>query len=174
MTSRMSTSHFMSAFAARSSILRMRHSTNSRMEWTSKLFRKKTSSTSEGSKWANKLTTLYFDNVSSVSHITITVSGGNNPECVVRQVRQTTWPEVTRLFNTGLAGFWAMAVFLIVGFSACHITGPSVVMSVVITSVAAVLTGKRQARRAKSGKIFAKEAIIAQSCHGACPYLRIW
>ena len=55
-----------------------------------------------------------------------------------------------------------MAVFLIVGFSACHITGPSVVMSVVITSVAAVLTGKRQARRAKSGKIFAKEVIIAQ------------
>ena len=50
MTSRMSTSHFMSAFAARSSLLRMRHSTNSRMEWTSKLFRKKTSSTSEGSK----------------------------------------------------------------------------------------------------------------------------
>ena len=121
---------------------------------------------------------MYFDNVSSVSsvsHITITGGdGGNNPECVVRQVRQTTWPEVTRLFNTGLAGFWAMAVFLIVGFSACHITGPSVVMSVVITSVAAVLTGKIQARRAKSGKIFAKEAIIAQSCHGACPYLRIW
>ena len=65
-----------------------------------------------------------------------------NPDCVVRQVRQTTWPEVTRLFNTGLAGFWAMAVFLIVGFSACHITGPSVVMSVVITAVTAVLTGK--------------------------------
>ena len=49
---------------------------------------------------------------------------------------------MTRLFNTGLAGFWAMAVFLIVGFSACHITGPSVVMSVVITAVTAVLTGK--------------------------------
>ena len=60
----------------------------------------------------------------------------------MRQVRQTTWPEVTRLFNTGLAGFWAMAVFLIVGFSACHITGPSVVMSVVITAITAVLTGK--------------------------------
>ena len=56
-------------------------------------------------------------------------------------MRQTTWPEVTRLFNTGLAGFWAMAVFLIVGFSACHITGPSVVMSVVITAITAVLTG---------------------------------
>ena len=105
---------------------------------------------------------MYFDNVSSVSHITITGGdGGNNPECVVRQVRQTTWPEVTRLFNTGLAGFWAMAVFLIVGFSACHITGPSVVMSVVITSVTAVLTGKRQVC-VKSGKSFAKEAIIAQ------------
>ena len=64
------------------------------------------------------------------------------PEPVVRQVRQTTWPEVTRLLSTGMAGYWSMAVFLIVGFSACHITGPSVVMSVVITAITSVLTGK--------------------------------
>lgn len=112
MSSHISTSHFVSAFAARSSILRLRQNQR-RLEWTSKLFRKK------------------------------------GPERVVqeadtevRQVRQTTWPEVTRLFNTGLAGFWSMAVFLIVGFAACHITGPSVVMSVVITAITSVLTGK--------------------------------
>ena len=33
-------------------------------------------------------------------------------DVVIRQVRQTTWPEVQRLFNTGLAGFWSMAVYL--------------------------------------------------------------
>ena len=64
-------------------------------------------------------------------------------DVVIRQVRQTTWPEVQRLFNTGLAGFWSMAVYLVVGFAACHITGPSVVMSVVITAITSVLTGKQ-------------------------------
>ena len=41
MSSHISTSHFVSAFAARSSILRMRHSHQQRLEWTSKLFRKR-------------------------------------------------------------------------------------------------------------------------------------
>ena len=76
-------------------------------------------------------------------------SGGNRRSAasednvVIRQVRQTTWPEVQRLFNTGLAGFWSMAVYLVVGFAACHITGPSVVMSVVITAITSVLTGRQ-------------------------------
>ena len=45
-SARISTSNFMSAFAARSSILRMRHSntSNSSTEWTAKIFRKKSTS----------------------------------------------------------------------------------------------------------------------------------
>ena len=119
MSSYISTSHFVSAFAARSSILRMRQSHQQRLQWTHKLFRKR-----------------------GQNHPTNTSTDGAATEPVVRQVRQTTWPEVTRLLSTGMAGYWSMAVFLIVGFSACHITGPSVVMSVVITAITSVLTGK--------------------------------
>ena len=48
MSSHISTSHFVSAFAARSSILRMRHSHQQRVEWTSKLFRKRGAEISGG------------------------------------------------------------------------------------------------------------------------------
>ena len=41
MSSHISTSHFVSAFAAHSSILRMRNSHQQLLEWTSKLFRKR-------------------------------------------------------------------------------------------------------------------------------------
>ena len=123
MSSYISTSHFVSAFAARSSILRMRHSHQQRLQWTHKLFRKRPAGYGPENTTDNQDTQ-------------------QGPDVVVRQVRQTTWPEVTRLLSTGLAGYWSMAVFLIVGFSACHITGPSVVMSVVITAISSVLTGK--------------------------------
>lgn len=122
MSSYISTSHFVSAFAARSSILRMRQSHQQRLQWTHKLFRKRQN--------CHPSNTIPQDPQDGVY------------EPVVRQVRQTTWPEVTRLLSTGMAGYWSMAVFLIVGFSACHITGPSVVMSVVITAITSVLTGK--------------------------------
>ena len=124
MSSYISTSHFVSAFAARSSILRMRQSHQQRLQWTHKLFRKRQN--------CHPSNTIPQDPQDGVY------------EPVVRQVRQTTWPEVTRLLSTGMAGYWSMAVFLIVGFSACHITGPSVVMSVVITAITSVLTGKIQ------------------------------
>lgn len=112
MSSHISTSHFVSAFAARARILRVNQSHS---EWSARIFRK-----SPGKKLSNS----------------------SNDDVIVRQVRQTTWPEVTKLFNTGLAGFWPLAVYLVVGFAACHITGPSVVMSVVITAITSVMTGK--------------------------------
>ena len=131
MSSHISTSHFVSAFAARSSILRMRHSHQQRVEWTSKLFRKR----------GAEIGGYGGESVVQPGHSRRSAASEDN--VVIRQVRQTTWPEVQRLFNTGLAGFWSMAVYLVVGFAACHITGPSVVMSVVITAITSVLTGRQ-------------------------------
>ena len=85
-------------------------------------------------------------------------------DVVIRQVRQTTWPEVQRLFNTGLAGFWSMAVYLVVGFAACHITGPSVVMSVVITAITSVLTGKQIHKSKVIKYVSRKIQMLTTSC----------
>ena len=116
---RMSTSTFVSSFAARASILRMR-------------------SHNRFPNWSEMATTLF--RTADVNAADPEENGSSDN--VVRQVRQTTWPEVTRLLNAGLGGHWSMGVFLVLGFTACHITGPSVVMSVVIAAVTAVLTGK--------------------------------
>jgi hypothetical protein len=130
MSAHISTSHFVSAFAARTSILRMRSRRRFEVhDWTSKLFR-----THAPSPQVSEVIGNSSDEITGPD-------GGGAANNVVRQVRQTTWPEVTRLFNAGLAGLWAMAVFLVVGFAACHITGPSVVMSVVIASITSVMTG---------------------------------
>lgn len=67
--------------------------------------------------------------------------GAGQSRCV-RQVRQTTWVEVRRLWSAGLAGYWSLAVFLIVGHAACHITGPSVILSVILAAIVAALSGE--------------------------------
>ncbi len=68
-------------------------------------------------------------------------SDSNGQSRCVRQVRQTTWLEVRRLWSAGLAGYWSLAVFLIVGHAACHITGPSVILSVILAAISAALSG---------------------------------
>ena len=65
----------------------------------------------------------------------------SNPRCV-EQIRQMTWLEVRRLWSTGLSGFWALSVFLVVGHAACHITGPSVILSVILAAITSALSGK--------------------------------
>ena len=72
--------------------------------------------------------------------------GGRNMSENVRrveQIRQTTWLEVRRLFSASLAGHWALAVFLVVGHAACHLTGPSVVLSVFLAAINSALSGKK-------------------------------
>ena len=61
---------------------------------------------------------------------------------VVQQLRAITWPEITSLVRTGLSGYWSLAIFLIVGHAAAHITGPSIVVSVVIAAFTSMLSGK--------------------------------
>ena len=41
-----------------------------------------------------------------------------------------------------VAGHAAIGVFLVIGHAACHITGPSVVISVVLGAIASVISGK--------------------------------
>ena len=65
----------------------------------------------------------------------------SGPRCV-QQIRQMTWLEVRRLWSTGLSGYWALAVFLVVGHAACHITGPSVILSVILAAITSALSGK--------------------------------
>ncbi len=65
----------------------------------------------------------------------------NGPRCV-EQIRQMTWLEVRRLWSTGLSGFWALSVFLVVGHAACHITGPSVILSVILAAITSALSGR--------------------------------
>ena len=87
----------------------------------------------------------------------------------ILQIRQTTWPEVTRLFNAGLGGLWSMGVFLILGYTACHITGPSVVMSVVIAAITAVLTGRT---RGDISLLFVYAHILLYRVRGMSKYVR--
>ena len=61
--------------------------------------------------------------------------------CVVQQLRAITWPEITSLVRTGLSGYWSLAIFLIVGHAAAHITGPSIVVSVIIAAFTSMLSG---------------------------------
>jgi hypothetical protein len=68
-------------------------------------------------------------------------STNDGPRCV-EQIRQMTWLEVRRLWSTGLSGYWALAVFLVVGHAACHITGPSVILSVILAAITSALSGK--------------------------------
>ena len=70
----------------------------------------------------------------------------SNPRCV-EQIRQMTWLEVRRLWSTGLSGFWALSVFLVVGHAACHITGPSVILSVILAAITSALSGKSDLNR---------------------------
>ena len=62
---------------------------------------------------------------------------------VVQQLRAITWPEITSLVRSGLSGYWSLAIFLIVGHAAAHITGPSIVVSVIIAAISSVLSGKK-------------------------------
>ena len=61
---------------------------------------------------------------------------------IVQQLRAITWPEITNLVRTGLSGYWPLAVFLIVGHAAAHITGPSIVLSVFIAAFTSILSGR--------------------------------
>ena len=61
---------------------------------------------------------------------------------VVQQLRAITWPEITSLVRSGLSGYWSLAIFLIVGHAAAHITGPSIVVSVFIAAITSTLSGK--------------------------------
>ena len=63
---------------------------------------------------------------------------------VVQQLRAITWPEITSLVRTGLSGYWSLAIFLIVGHAAAHITGPSIVVSVTIAAFTSMLSGMFQ------------------------------
>ncbi len=90
---------------------------------------------------------MKFTSLSQVCHKMLRVQRpcstsdtGSQSRCV-RQVRQTTWLEVRRLWSAGLAGYWSLAVFLIVGHAACHITGPSVILSVILAAISAALSG---------------------------------
>jgi len=65
----------------------------------------------------------------------------NSRNCVVQQLRAITWPEITSLVRTGLSGYWSLAIFLIVGHAAAHITGPSIVVSVIIAAFTSMLSG---------------------------------
>ena len=65
---------------------------------------------------------------------------------VVQQLRAITWPEITSLVRSGLSGYWSLAIFLIVGHAAAHITGPSIVVSVFIAAVTSTLSGKTNVR----------------------------
>ena len=67
--------------------------------------------------------------------------GDNSRNRVVQQLRAITWPEITSLVRTGLSGYWSLAIFLIVGHAAAHITGPSIVVSVIIAAVTSMLSG---------------------------------
>ena len=60
---------------------------------------------------------------------------------IVQQLRAITWPEITSLVRTGLSGYWSLAIFLIVGHAAAHITGPSIVISVAIAAFTSMLSG---------------------------------
>ena len=60
---------------------------------------------------------------------------------VVQQLRAITWPEITSLVRTGLSGYWSLAIFLIVGHAAAHITGPSIIVSVIIAAFTSMLSG---------------------------------
>lgn len=60
---------------------------------------------------------------------------------VVQQKRAITWPELSSFVSTGLSGYWALSVFLLVGFTAAHLTGPSAVVSILIAGVACFITG---------------------------------
>ena len=75
-------------------------------------------------------------------------NNGNNEDDemrnrVVQQLRAITWPEITSLVRSGLSGYWSLAIFLIVGHAAAHITGPSIVVSVVIAAITSTLSGKK-------------------------------
>ena len=61
---------------------------------------------------------------------------------IVQQLRAITWPEITGLVRTGLSGYWSLAVFLIVGHAAAHISGPSIVLSVFIAAFTSILSGR--------------------------------
>ena len=48
-----------------------------------------------------------------------------------------------RFVGIGLAGYWPLAIFLLVGYTAAHLTGPSVVISILIAAAASSLTSKQ-------------------------------
>ena len=72
---------------------------------------------------------------------------------VVQQLRAITWPEITSLVRSGLSGYWSLAIFLIVGHAAAHITGPSIVVSVIIAAISSVLSGKKYEKNVFSREI---------------------
>ena len=68
---------------------------------------------------------------------------GQTRGVVVLQQQQTiTWPEVSRFVGIGLSGYWSLALFLLVGYCACHLTGPSAVVSILIAAAACFLSSK--------------------------------
>ena len=96
--------------------------------------------------WSSFLHTIFRVQTNSTQNL----SNGNinNEEDdmrnrVVQQLRAITWPEITSLVRSGLSGYWSLAIFLIVGHAAAHITGPSIVVSVIIAAISSVLSGKK-------------------------------
>ena len=96
--------------------------------------------------WSSFLQTIFRVQTNSTQNL----SNGdiNNEEDdmrnrVVQQLRAITWPEITSLVRSGLSGYWSLAIFLIVGHAAAHITGPSIVVSVIIAAISSVLSGKK-------------------------------
>ena len=85
--------------------------------------------------------------VQNNSNQNCSTNNGNNEDDemrnrVVQQLRAITWPEITSLVRSGLSGYWSLAIFLIVGHAAAHITGPSIAVSVVIAAITSTLSGK--------------------------------
>ena len=95
--------------------------------------------------WSSFLQTIFRVQTNSTQNL----SNGdiNNEEDdmrnrVVQQLRAITWPEITSLVRSGLSGYWSLAIFLIVGHAAAHITGPSIVVSVIIAAFTSMLSGR--------------------------------
>jgi hypothetical protein len=68
-----------------------------------------------------------------------------------------TWQEVRRLWSKGLSGYWSLAVFLVIGHAACHLTGPSVILSVILAAITSALSGEQMLRSCIKGD---KEPIL--------------
>ena len=53
----------------------------------------------------------------------------------------SVWAELGRMSQRAWAGNMAVGVFLVVGFAACHETGPSVVAAVIFAGMSALISG---------------------------------